>query len=219
MLAPRGDVAGDPQQTKGKASLARLHAALGVALGGYVVFHVWQQWPVLLGRDAWLDRAMHAALPQALKLVLAAVVIAHVLLGALRLRASAHPADTAIDAGLRRVQLFFGALTLLFLAIHLPLVRWTPGPASTVLDVHERLTHELGRPGMMAAHLVGLTAVCAHLGLGLGRGAVSLGLVSQPRWLYYVGGLLAGILLLCWLQVLAVYAIGEPLIPALAPLP
>jgi hypothetical protein len=199
--------------------LGRWHAALGGVLGVYVVFHLWQQWPALLGRDAWLDRARHAAVPRPLKLVLLAVVLGHVLLGAIRLKAGAHPADDSPIAGMRRVQLFFGALVLAFLAVHVPLVQWTPGPASTVTDVYARLTDQLGRPGMLAAHLVGITAVCMHFGLGLGRAAVSFGLVKDARASVYVAGFLAAALFLGWLQVLGWFAIGEPLLPFLLPTP
>lgn len=213
----RVTVAGQPQHAARSRGLARAHAALGALLGGYVVFHAWQQWPAVIGRDAWLERAQHAALPGALKVVLGAALVAHVVLGALRLRAGAHPADASATAGLRRLQLFFGAIVLVFLAVHVPLVRWTPGPASTVLDVYTRLSDRLGQPAPLAVHLIGVTAVCAHLALGLARGAVSLGLAKSPRLGFYLGGALAGLLLFQLLQVLAVYAIGEPLVPALAP--
>ena len=188
-------------------------AVLGSMLGGYVVFHAWQQWPAVISRDAWLERAQHAALPYALKLLVYAAIVGHMLLGVVRLRLGAHPADDSGAAGLRRVQLFFGALVLVFLAIHIPMVRWTPGPASTVLDVYARLTEQVGRPPMLAAYLIGTTAVCAHLGLGLSRAAVSLGIAKSPSGLLYLTGLLAGVVLLCFLQVLACYAIGEPLLP------
>jgi succinate dehydrogenase/fumarate reductase cytochrome b subunit len=204
-------VAEQPRPTA--KGIARLHAALGVLLGGYLVFHVWQQWPVVISTDAWLDRARHAALPTAGKLALAAVVIAHVVLGALRLRLGPHPADDSAAAGMRRLQLFFGVLVLVFLAVHLPLVRWTPGPASTVLDVHARLTAQLGTPALLVVHLVGLAAACAHLALGLGRAAVTFGLVRDPRALYVIGAVLATVLFFQGLQVLAQLAIGEPLLP------
>ena len=197
--------------------LARMQAALGLLFGAYLVFHIWQQWPAVISTDAWLERARNAALPGPLKLALAAVAIGHVLLGALRLRLGPHPADDAYDAGMRRLQLFFGGLVLVFLAVHLPLVRWTPGPASTVLDVHSRLTGQVGTPLLMLVHLVGLAAACGHLALGLGRAAATFGLVRDPRPVYVAGALAAGFLFFQGLQVLAVFAIGEPLIPFLSP--
>ena len=199
--------------------LGRYHGALGALLGVYVVFHLWQQWPALVSRDAWLDRARNAGLPGALKLLLLLVFIGHMLLGAQRLRSGPHPADASPTAGLRRAQLFFGALTLCFLAVHVPLVQWTEGPASTVLDVYARLTDQLGRPGTLAVHLVGITAVCAHLGLGLSRTALTFRLAQDTSWSAYVAGALAGTVLFCWLQVLAFYAIGEPLLPFFIPTP
>lgn len=193
--------------------LGRLHALGGAVLGAYVVFHLWQQWPALLGRDAWLERAQHAALPGALKVLVVAIVVGHALLGAMRLRMGPHPADASPAAGPRRVQLFLGALVLVFLAVHVPLVRWEPSPASTILEVYARLTEQLGRPPMLAVHLVGITAVCVHLGLGLSRAAVTFGLAKDSRVSGYVAGALAALVLYGWLQVLAWYAIGEPLLP------
>jgi succinate dehydrogenase/fumarate reductase cytochrome b subunit len=202
-------LAREPQSTAVRLGL--YDAVLGSVLGGYVVFHAWQQWPAVISRDAWLERAQHAALPSALKLVVYAAIVGHMLLSVMRLRLGAHPADDSAAAGLRRVQLFFGALV--FLAIHIPMVHWTPGPASTVLDVYARLTEQVGRPPMLAAYLVGTTAVCAHLGLGLSRAAVSLGVAKSPSGWIYLTGLLAAAVLLCFLQVLACYAMGEPLVP------
>src|SRR5689334_6904154 len=100
-------VAGESQQTARAKTLGRLHAAGGYALGAYLVFHLWQQWPALLGRGAWLERASHHALPQALKLLLFAIVVGHALLGAVRLKLGRHPADDSSTAGMRRLQLFF----------------------------------------------------------------------------------------------------------------
>lgn len=209
-------LAGEAQHKRG-GKLGRWHAAFGALLGVYTVFHLWQQWPALIGRDAWLERARHAALPGVLKALIVVALLGHMLLGAARLRAGAHPADDRPTAGMRRVQLFFGALVLGFLAVHVPLVQWTPGPSSTVTDVYARLTDQLGRPGMLAVHLVGITAVCGHLGLGLSRAAITAGLAKDTRVVLYVFGLLAGALLFGWLQVLAWYAIGAPLLPFGAP--
>jgi succinate dehydrogenase/fumarate reductase cytochrome b subunit len=212
-------VAGETQQTARAKTLGRLHAAGGFVLGGYVVFHLWQQWPALLGRDAWLERASHDALPQALKLVVFAVIVGHALLGALRLKLGPHPADDSATAGMRRLQLFFGALTLVFLAVHVPFVQWTPSPASTITDVYARLTDQLGRPSQLAIYLLGITAVCAHLGLGLSRALVTFGLAKDARTNVYLAGLLVAAVLYGWLQVLAWYAIGEPLLPFFLPTP
>jgi succinate dehydrogenase/fumarate reductase cytochrome b subunit len=192
---------------------------LGGLLGVYTVFHLWQQWPALLGRDAWLERAQVAGLPGALKGLLVAVALGHVLLGAIRLRAGVHPADETRAAGLRRLQLFLGALVLMFLAVHVPLVQWSPGPASAITDVYARLTDQLGRPSMFAVHLVGVTAVCAHLGLGLSRAMVTFGAAKDTRAFGYVAGGLAALVLFGWLQVLAWYAIGEPFMPFGLPTP
>lgn len=210
----------DPSRHAARArQLGRYHAVLGTVLGSYVVFHAWQQWPVLVSRDAWLERAQHAALPSLLKVVVYGALVAHMVLGALRLRAGAHPADESPSAGLRRLQLFFGTLTLLFLAVHIPLVQWAPSPATTVLDVYAHLLERVGTPGMLALHVVGITAVCAHLGLGLSRAAVSLGIARDAGAAAYPAGLLAAAVLYCFLQILACYAIGEPLLPFGVPTP
>lgn len=211
-------MAAAPKESRAR-KLGRYHAVLGAVLGVYTVFHLWQQWPALLGRDAWLDRARDAGLPSALKWLLLAVALGHVLLGATRLRAGAHPADATATAGLRRLQLFLGALVLGFLAVHVPLVQRTPGPASAMTDIYARLTDQLGHPGTLIVHLIGITAVCGHLGLGLSRAAVTFGLAKDLRVSGYVAGLLVAVMLYGWLQLLAWYAIGEPFMPFGLPTP
>jgi hypothetical protein len=104
-------------------------------------------------------------------------------------------------------------------AVHVPLVQWTPGPASALTDIYARLTDQLGRPGMLVVHLVGITAVCAHLGLGLSRATVTFGLAKDLRVSGYVAGLLVAVMLYGWLQLLAWYASGEPFMPCGLPTP
>jgi len=209
----RVNVAGEPQDGTRALILGRLQAALGLLLASYIVFHLWQQWPVLVSRDAWLERARHAALPLALKLALGAVALSYLVVGTLRRASSPAAVQGSPDVGLRRVRLLFWGLAVVFLVVHLRMVHWTPSAASTVLDLHARMTDQVGRPLMLAAHLLGLTSVCALVALGPGRSAVALGLVKEPGLLDAVGGALGAVLLFYGLQLLSLYAIGTPLFP------
>ncbi len=188
---------------------------LGAVLAAYVVLHLWQQWPVLEGREAWVDRARDYGLPLAFKLLLGAAFVAHAVLGFMRLRAP-HPADAERGTALRRVQVVLGIALLVFLLVHVPAMQWSKGPHATVRDVYALMWDSFGRPGVLAIYVVGLVATCGHLGLGLGRAASTFGgpvLASR-----IAAGLLAALMLLCWLQVLARLAIGEPLFLPPSPL-
>lgn len=192
--------------------LSVVQAALGVVFAVYVLFHLWQQWPVLEGREEWVDRARSFGLPLVLKLLVGATIAAHGVLGVLRLRAP-HPADAQGGGALRRVQVVLGVVTLAFLLVHVTAMQWRPGPASTVRDVYALMWDSFGKPGTLAIYLVGLVATCGHMGLGLGRAASTLAGAQGPSALLarIAAAALAAFVFLCWLQVLASYALGEPL--------
>jgi succinate dehydrogenase/fumarate reductase cytochrome b subunit len=192
--------------------LSVVQAALGVVLAAYVLVHLWQQWPVLEGREAWVDRARVFGFPIALKLLVGAAFVAHAVLGVMRLRAP-HAADAQGTGALRRVQVALGVLTLGFLLVHVPAMQARPGPASTVRDVYALMWDSFGKPGTLAIYLVGLLAVCGHMGLGLGRAASTLAVAqgASAQLARIAAAALAACVFLCWLQVLACYAIGEPL--------
>lgn len=220
-------------QARQQALLAQCQALLGVLLGLFLLAHLWQQWPVLEGREAWVDRARHSALPLIGKALLVVVVLGHVVLGFLRLRLSrlaaaaphgeapqgaaqqteAHQTE-AQQAGLRWAQVALGVIIVAFVAVHWPMVAWSDGPHATVRDVYAKLWTQLGTPGQLALHTLGIGAVCAHLGLGLGRAAVTLGFAHSKgeRTAYtWLAALVAFVVFVLWLQVLASFALGAPL--------
>ncbi len=194
--------------------VARLQSLFGVLLAAWLLAHLWQQWPVLEGREAWVDRARHFALPTIGKALLALTLLGHLVFGALRVASGPHPADAVHGPGIRRVQMALGVILLGFIAAHLPLVHWEPGPHSTVRDVFATLWTQLGQPANLALYTLGIGAACAHVGLGLGRAAVTFDLAHSARAravAHWVAAIAAAALFVCFLQVLACFAIGEPL--------
>jgi hypothetical protein len=153
------------------------------------------------------------------------VLGAHVVLGALRLRSARGAAGVSQESdaiatsggpsrGLRMVHAALGLIVVGFLVVHWPMVAWSDGPHTTVRDVYARLWTQLGTPPQLALHTLGIAAVSAHVGLGLGRAAVTLGFAQSKteRSVYtWLAALFGGLLFVLWLQVLATFAVGQPL--------
>lgn len=195
--------------------LARLHGALGLLLGAYVLRHLWMQGPALAGRDAWLARARSAAFPWEAALVVL-LVVGHAALGAVRVRCRAR--DASPDArGLDRLQALTGAVVLAFLAYHLVQVgAFSSGPHAHALSAYATLRQDLGRPLDLVLYLAGITCVSFHVGHGLVRAAIGWGVVritGSVRATRFVAGLAAFALWLALVHVLGVFAIGEGLLP------
>lgn len=164
--------------------LARLQGVLGVfPLAAYLVFHLWEQWPALDSREAWVDRVRTTMSPPwEIALVLVPLGL-HAGLGAWRfLTRTRRDATLTADArGLARLQALTGAIALAFIAFHVAQV-WQPmsGPHAQARDAYAVLWHALGRPADLVIYLVGISCVCFHLAHGLTRLAASWGLVRDP---------------------------------------
>lgn len=175
--------------------LDRAHALTGaVPLALYLVFHLAETWPALAGRAAWNARFVVSASPAWLlakgALVLLPLAV-HASLGLRRIALAVtgrEPEDeraSRVSAlggtkGLRTLHWVTGLLTLGFCAVHLaqlwlPLVRGDVGSPW----LYEGLTVELGQPVWIVVQVVGLTAVCFHVGQGLPAALVHLGLVDE----------------------------------------
>ncbi|MGD8858701.1 MAG: hypothetical protein PVI30_01725 [Myxococcales bacterium] len=197
--------------------VARLHSLLGlVPLAAFVVFHLWDLWPVLEGRDAWLATRRDGGRLAVAALVIAPLVV-HAALGLLRLRTRGSRPQVGGRAGLARVQLGTGLVVLAFLLFHLAQV-WggvrgphrAPGAAA-----YATLWSELGRPGPLLAYLMGVTALSFHLGHGLSRLPGTWGGGANPGGRLVarlVGGVCGFALWLAWLQLLAHFAVGGSLL-------
>jgi succinate dehydrogenase / fumarate reductase cytochrome b subunit len=198
--------------------LARVHSLLGVVpLGAFVVLHVYGQWPALGGREAWTDDAVHGALSGWLLALVLLAFAAHALLGVARLRREPQPlGDLRGPAGLRALQAATGFVALGFVLYHVvSLGVLDSGPHTGTRTPYARLWSELGRPRELAIYLMGLAAVCLHLGHGLSRAAVSWRLARSERalLLWRIASGAVGLALFClFVQVLSHFAIGTALV-------
>jgi succinate dehydrogenase/fumarate reductase cytochrome b subunit (b558 family) len=196
--------------------LARVHSLLGaVPLGAFLLFHLYQTWPVLAGREQWVDRALHSPSRFWIALWVLVPIALHALLGAIRLRRETPNPLTGARA-LRAIQAATGALVLAFVIYHLLQV-WAEaeGPHASERGAYAALWRSLGQPMELAIYLIGVTAVCFHVAHGLSRTAVTFGLARTPaavRRCRYGAGALGFALWAALLQLLAQFALGEPLI-------
>jgi succinate dehydrogenase / fumarate reductase cytochrome b subunit len=196
--------------------LARVHSLLGVVpLSAYLLWHLYQTWPALVGREAWVDRALNAPSRIWVITLVLLVLAAHGLLGLARVRRGRADALTGGRA-LAAIQAVTGALALGFVLYHVRQV-WGEGegPHTTPRSAYAALWRDLGRPLDLAIYVIGITAVSFHLAHGLSRAAVTFRLARTPtgviRWRFGAGAL--GFLLwVAFLQLLAQFALGESLI-------
>lgn len=198
--------------------LARLHGLLGVVpLGAYLVFHLWEQWPALDSREAWVDR-MRATTSRPWEIALVLVPLAtHVGLGAWRFlgRSPKEATPTWDTRGLARLQALAGGIAFAFIAYHVTQV-WQPiaGPHASTRDAYATLWRALGRPLDLVLYLVGISCVCFHFAHGLTRAAARWGLVRDAlalRRARFVAGAAGFLLWGAMLHLVGHFAIGEGL--------
>jgi succinate dehydrogenase / fumarate reductase, cytochrome b subunit len=195
--------------------LARVQALLGlIPLGGYLVYHLVETWSALDGREAWVERGGEHG-PRALIVALVFLPLGlHGLLGLARLLRQ--PTDPLTGArGLRALQALTGLLALAFIAFHVGEV-WSvgSGPHADARSYYAVVYRNAGQPLHLWAYLVGLTALCFHVGHGVSRAGVTFRIVRTPgaQFAFRVLGFTLGFTL--WallLQLLSHFAIGEKL--------
>jgi len=199
--------------------LARVHSLLGVVpLAAYLCLHVYDNWPALQGREAWLDRALHVPGRAWIAPLVLLPMLVHALLGLRRMRTSSGGQSWRAAQWDTRLQAITGLLVVAFVALHVGQV-WgvSDGAHSSPRAVYAMLWTSLGQPVLLAAYVLGVSAVCLHLGHGLPRAARTLApALSQQAWLVLrIGGGLLGLLLwLMFLQLLAYFALGQALLPS-----
>jgi len=193
-----------------------LHSALGLALLGFAVFHAYQNYPALDHESAWVDRALTSAVSFSFGIAVLAAIVVHGLLGIggwLRHRGEVARGETTRDWGLT-FQVVTGTLVLGFLAYHV-LQLWPSGAGthSSVREPYARLWTELGRPAALVIYVAGVCAFAFHLGHGLARFIAR----KLPNFVgRAIGGVFGFVLLLVFAQLVARFALGEALIPALS---
>jgi succinate dehydrogenase/fumarate reductase cytochrome b subunit len=160
-------------------------------LTAWSLFHLWEQWAVFDGRQAWIDRA-GATSRGPIAIAIESVVIASLLAWAV-LGGRARLARTAIGASApeasfgERVIAILGRagapIALAFLAIHVGHF-WIPKvvEGATAIETWSRMTHELGQPWMIVLYAIGASAVAFHLAAALPRALEALGwIANEPR--------------------------------------
>ena len=196
--------------------LARVHSLLAVVpLGTYLIFHLYQLWPALSGREQWVDRALHAPSRYVTAAWVLAPLLMHAVLGGVRLWREPNRALCG-ERGLRAVQAATGALALGFVVVHVLQV-WDAGagPHASPLSAYGALWRTLGQPLELSVYLIGLSALSFHVAHGLSRTAVTFGLARTEvavRRCRLGAGALGFALWAVLLQLLARFALGEPLI-------
>jgi succinate dehydrogenase / fumarate reductase cytochrome b subunit len=197
--------------------LVRSHALLGVALlGGFLIYHLLQLWPVLDSREAWVAAAAQRGSSSLLAIGVLVVLVVHGVLGAMRIARSKAAQLTRDERGLRTIQAVSGVLIAAFVVYHLAhLWGHDADPHGSARATYDVLWSSLGRPLQMSVYLLGVSLACFHFAHGLSR--VALGFGEQPP--SAARGLLVRVLAgafgfglwALWLQVLAHFVIGQRL--------
>lgn len=208
-----------------RAPLAsRVHAALGAfPLGIYLLLHVVETWPALLGRFAWNARMHTTASPTWLALKVALVLLPLVVHGGLGfrrvvLRRHEPPLADGLapyaSPGLRTFQAVTGVVTAAYLCVHLAELTapiWRGGAPE---QLYETLSIRAGTPLSITLVSIGLAAVCFHAGQGVPAALVTLGLVRRAGQLLVARVLVGLLALTVWLALLDVtshFAVGRAL--------
>ncbi|HEY2734435.1 MAG TPA: hypothetical protein VGI70_10650 [Polyangiales bacterium] len=193
----------------------RLQQLIGLLpLTLFAGFHLWMNWAALAGRDVWLDRVRAYALARPIGEALLALFGLHALLGLVRvLRRQRAPRD-----GRAGFQAFTGGALAFFLAYHLTHVWPRAGVAhSAFTDSYERLWQLLGRPIPLTVYMLGSAALAFHLAHGWTR-VIEAYLPRMLRSLaQYAAGVAGLALFFFYLQLVGWFALGEAVIPSLAP--
>lgn len=196
--------------------MRRLHTLSGlVPLGAYLIWHLWEHWPVLQGRDALLQRLDRTAGSHGMVVVELLFILlplgVHGWLG-LRLRREVSGGEAYASAGMRRLQSASGLGLGVFLLGHLAVVwlpRWRSDASPAV--AYQALLDALGHFGAVVFYAMGLSAVCLHFGQGLSVAWLHLVPRSPAKVVRGVSALIA----LGWwvmsVNVLAAYVTGAGL--------
>ena len=198
--------------------LTRAQSLLGlVPLTAFLCVHLFDHWPALRGREAWVDANLHDS-PRAWLVALVLLPLAvHAALGVMRL-VRERPIDDPLlgPASLRWLQAVTGVLGLCFVVFHVGTLWALPqGVHGSARDAYALLWHTAGRPLDIGVYVVGMAALCMHVAHGWTRAAVTFGAVRSARELRFWrlgAGLCGFILLFLLLQVFAHFAVGQPLV-------
>jgi succinate dehydrogenase hydrophobic anchor subunit len=196
-----------------------LHTALGLALIAFAAFHAYQNYPAIDHEEAWVDRALTTGLSFGLGLAVLIAIGLHALLGLaswirhrIAVSRGAEPRDWSIN-----FQLLTGALVFGFVAFHVWQL-WPSGAGthSSVREPYARLWTQLGHPMPLVIYVAGVSALAFHLGNGLARVVARASRVLPSFVGRALGSVFGLVLLFVFVQLVARFALGEALIPALS---
>jgi len=197
--------------------LARSHALLGAGLlGGFLIYHLLQLWPVLEAREAWVLSATDRGGQRMLTGWVLVVLVVHGVLGAMRIARTKGAELSRDERGLRLIQAGSGVLIAVFVVYHLLHV-WglDADPHGSARAIYDGLWRSLGHPLQMSAYLLGISLACFHFGHGLSRMALGWSAAPPSPARRLVLRVLAGAvgfgLWAFWLQVLAHFVNGQRL--------
>lgn len=206
--------------------IIRLHSITGVVpLLAFVVWHAWETAAATGGRERFVLRMTGAnggALAVSLEVGLVIVPLAlHAVFGVWRARASGPRPEAYADRGSRVLQWGSGAVVLAFVVVHLGHT-WVAKVAGLgPFGLYEALRTDLPQPLYLGVYVVGLTALCVHVGQGVGAFAATWALARSPaalrvwRW---AGAVTAAVLWVVVLNTLSHFAAGEALLFQVDPL-
>lgn len=144
------------------------------------------------GREAWTARMSGTSRGAvAIATELAIVVVPLVVWATLTLRAlvarealpgAARDEDQGAVRVVGRLAPYAAIASLVFLAVHVGHL-WAPKlfAGASVTEQWIALTHEIGRPEMLVAYAIGLSALALHLGAALPAALQALGLIATPE--------------------------------------
>ena len=201
----------------GKRALRRrIHSLAAVGpLGLYLVFHLWQNWAALHGRQAWLERTLQVKTPVEFELLFLLCISfsLHAALGWGKSdSAGLLPVGTP---GLGLLQRLTGLGALLFLLLHLYQV-WFQCRGERLLcsGPYDSMRAALGSPPWAVLYAAGVTIVYFHFAHGLSRAAVFWGLArteNQLRAARWLAGVVGFALWILTLHVLGCFVVGQGL--------
>ena len=196
----------------------RAWSGLGL-LSVYLVYHLWEHWPAFRGVEAWHARVAGGVTGPTVAALVALVMVLHGCVGlglALAGKSEAAPNPGDPHVALRPVRITTGVMVLGFLVYHLFHVGFAESaPHQTLRAAFGILWQDLGRPVPLVIYVFGVSAACLHLALGLSRAVAhrSHGRPTRQSWLLLAVGGSVGLVWLMFMELLALFAIGDGLWP------
>ena len=196
-----------------------LHTTLGLALIAFAGFHAYQNYPALKHEEAWVQRAIAMPVTFVFGIGVLVAIVLHGLLGVVswaRHRVQVARGETTRDWGIT-FQLVTGGIVLAFVAYHV-FQLWPSGSGthSSVREPYARLWTQLGHFLPLTIYIAGVSALGFHLGHGLTRVLTRARNKLPPFVGRALGSALGLVLLFVFAQLVARFALGEALIPALS---